>query len=309
MSKHDAALILRKTSIAEEAMRRAEERVAQDIADTLIEIGDSTDYELGEAKDAQKASAQDPSKWGGTLTVPQVAVQSVSGDFIIGATTLSAPSDTLQCPPTLEEFDCTIVINPNNVPSSGYLIAFIHYNIGTALYQVKMYLANAGHRMLQRTGKNFAIYCYVINPSGSASNLTVKVGFMRGHARNNMFYSWNFSPTPLDGVAAGSIWQGQAILGGVSAVMTAAGPASPAAPLYLLGFDSIAAPAGGATPIPGMVSGPLVGVGSTVFMGDDTAPGAIGWTKGLYLALSTTTGTYTAPVAGATIHADVKIGT
>lgn len=287
----------------------------QNVGLTIVDI--AHDEELEPSQPGSAAAADHRLAWGSVLTVPYGV--SAVGNYGASSGTLTTPyfkDDNGQ----IIERDCTVIISPvageaGNVKTGlgaggnnqNIIICFINYQVGAVNIQKSFAIQGGGTRFVELTASQVTVWFALYKPLSSVvGGLDLNVAVVPGHHKAGNFFGWNVAND--DGHAANLLVTGPGTLAWLSATMTAAGPATPTAPLYLLGFDKLTAPLASATPIPGFVSLPLTGQFSVATFSDDVTPQSISWGSGLYYVLSTTPGSYTAPSAGATLNLQMKYG-
>lgn len=288
-------------------------------AQELLDIASSPDEEVpGGTASANTggASIDHRERWGATVTLQFGAV---SADPTKGPASQALITPYFRnAQGQVEERDCTVIFQETggviaaNQGGAGGLnnnitICVINYQIGAVLMTKTFAVLSNVQRFVQITASQVQVYFYVANPAAALiPQTTLNVAVISGHYAGGMFYGWSMAND--NGNAKNLLVNTAGVLGWASITMTAAGPATSSAPLYLCGYDKLTAPGALYPPIPGFVSPPLTGQNATATIGDDTAPGAIGWSNGLYYALSTNPASYAAPTGSPTVNLQVKYG-
>lgn len=235
---------------------------------------------------------------------------------------LGSPFPGPSTPVSAEEKDWTIALQPQSLPyqwiaggrvvgKQQQVIALIKYGAGGQIFYKFVQLTHTTERLVTVHARYIQVSFFVNGGTTAGDVVSVAAAIMPGSFAGPDKYCWTMAGA-IDGARSGMIWQGagqiaSAVLGWLHVIMQTAGPAGL---VYLVGCDvaNAAAVVSGTTPvIAGFVSDPLTAIGATDVLSDDTAAGAIGWSNGLFIGLSTTTGVFTDAGAG-TIHADLKAG-
>ena len=244
-------------------------------------------------------------QFGQVCTVPGNGLGAATGPSIRAIQTPIGAKDALSW---------TVSIQAQSIPQrgAGTLYAIIRYGVG-GVQLAKPAIPIRSTNLLKGivVGTYVQVDLYIVG-SGTANpgDARVNVGAQEGGTTGADGYMWGFVD-PLDGVDNGQLATGPGVLGQLHVSLEAVGPATPAAPLFLLLFDNTVPPSPGDKPIRGGVSDGLTGLsgsGGDDSYSDELAPGALGWSGGLWVALSTTAGSYTAPASGAQMHCEAKVG-
>jgi hypothetical protein len=256
-------------------------------------------------------------------SAPAADTSNIEGNLysVRSGSTLASP-----CPgpwsPLLPEAEPHTVFLQVVEASNSYgqsIFAIIRYGIGQAIFQKIVALQSYALGQLGAgVERRITIPARQVNVSfympGSTNNTPkVMAAIARGDFQGPDKYGWAVSqfdgdlatPTLINNPFAGAGCLAWAHL------VYQSGPASAAAPMYLMGMDAGAgAPTSGATlPIKGFVGDAMTGANMSDTLSDEESPGAIQWgPSGLYVALSTTPQLWTQPAAGSQVHLDLKWG-
>lgn len=195
-------------------------------------------------------------------------------------------------------------------PDNAVMQAMIYYGQGAGV-QTKgpINLRNGSLQKFKLVCRSCRIVFYFVGSSHRVFTATVVASIAQANQTGADAYSWAFAD-PITGASGGVVNMGSVpvisgCVGQYKAIMQAAG----GDPNYwLMLFDQTAFPPNG-NPIPGGRGGQkLSAVGDWTDYGDEFAPGGLGFSTGLVVALSSTPDTYTAPTGTPKAVIDVKIG-
>lgn len=220
----------------------------------------------------------------------------------------------LSTPPFECETDCVVTLQVLTFPPNSNILFTITYGIGAVSFVKTVLVATTVPKYIFLSARNVQVSARAVNAPGlllsaSTQAYSFKVACVRSQLKLRDFYGWASYGIASSNLA--NIYAGPGVLGAMHIVLDAVTAAG--TPMWVLLFDLDPSGVGPVTtvtkPIPFGVSDTLEDVGDCDSFGGVFVPEAISWTKGLWMALSSTPDVYTAVANGNTVRIDLVVGT